>query len=470
MISQRKIEANRRNSQKSTGPRTDEGKDKVKFNALKHGLTAATIVLPHEDAAAYEHRLESWTRELNVPGELGEYLAERAVKISWQLDRADSYERDRLVKQLCDDPRQRDRDRNMAVKALIERLFAMEERPAPTGRPVAPDPSREGPAEVLAQLKATAEGCRRLLAEWTAIKDELDEMIDTDDEISMSLSNLHLIGQGRVLRLLGLSDRYAAIQASVDRRVAALVQLQKLAHEEMCIRILAFGRNEDPDDPEYDLDDPEGKPSPAVIPTAKAAIDPRKLAALTKVLRSTIDAETRRLETLLAELEPGEDHGDGETDEQTAFDDTPEGERLHRYQTCWSRSLLRTLDTLVKLRRDRTADAVESREGSENTDDLTEAPEVVDSVEVAGPPAQQDSVAHPPSHPPIAAAETEPQHGVPLARDASGFVGCSRDFSHKIESAKQSHREDAAWGPDVQEGERNGSARGGRDPGNGVRP
>ena len=94
MTTQRKIEANRRNAQKSTGPRTVEGKSKVKLNALKHGMTAATVVLPHEDAAAYERRLETWTRELNPPGEMGQYLAERVVRISWQLDRADFHERD----------------------------------------------------------------------------------------------------------------------------------------------------------------------------------------------------------------------------------------------------------------------------------------------------------------------------------------------------------------------------------------
>ncbi len=43
-ISQRKIEANRRNAQKSTGLKTEEGKKAVRLNALKHGLCAETIV------------------------------------------------------------------------------------------------------------------------------------------------------------------------------------------------------------------------------------------------------------------------------------------------------------------------------------------------------------------------------------------------------------------------------------------
>jgi hypothetical protein len=78
MTSQVKIEANRRNAQKSTGLRTQERKDQVRFNALKHGLTAATVVLPHEDEEASRQRQEAWTRELDPPGEPCRYLAERA--------------------------------------------------------------------------------------------------------------------------------------------------------------------------------------------------------------------------------------------------------------------------------------------------------------------------------------------------------------------------------------------------------
>ncbi len=54
MASDKQNAANRRNSDKSTGPQTDEGKNKSKFNAVKHGLTAAKLidVLPDEDSKA----------------------------------------------------------------------------------------------------------------------------------------------------------------------------------------------------------------------------------------------------------------------------------------------------------------------------------------------------------------------------------------------------------------------------------
>lgn len=53
LISEAKRQANRRNAQRSTGPRTAEGKQAVRFNAVKHGLTALTSVLPQEDGEEF---------------------------------------------------------------------------------------------------------------------------------------------------------------------------------------------------------------------------------------------------------------------------------------------------------------------------------------------------------------------------------------------------------------------------------
>ncbi len=53
MASPAQIAANRANAQKSTGPRTLEGKQRASLSALKHGLTAQTVVLPHEEPFAF---------------------------------------------------------------------------------------------------------------------------------------------------------------------------------------------------------------------------------------------------------------------------------------------------------------------------------------------------------------------------------------------------------------------------------
>ncbi len=54
MASPAQMAANRANAQKSTGPRTAAGKQRSSMSALKHGLSARTLVLPHEDNTAYE--------------------------------------------------------------------------------------------------------------------------------------------------------------------------------------------------------------------------------------------------------------------------------------------------------------------------------------------------------------------------------------------------------------------------------
>ena len=54
MATREQREANKRNAKVSTGPRTAEGKEKVAFNALQHGLSAKKIVLPNERAKDFE--------------------------------------------------------------------------------------------------------------------------------------------------------------------------------------------------------------------------------------------------------------------------------------------------------------------------------------------------------------------------------------------------------------------------------
>src|SRR4051794_10915325 len=85
--SQARIDANRRNAQLSTGPRTEEGKQKSRANALKHGLTGAGIVLPEDDAVEVERRAAAFAEELNATGEVGSALARRAALSSVRMER-----------------------------------------------------------------------------------------------------------------------------------------------------------------------------------------------------------------------------------------------------------------------------------------------------------------------------------------------------------------------------------------------
>ena len=201
------------------------------------------------------------------------------MRVSWQLDRADSHERARLTRRLREAPRDRDRARDLAVAVLMSRLLDGGEAPEPTGPPGGKDARCEGLGEVLARLEASAEGCRRLLAEWAAVKDEVDEKIGQAYEPPASLEDLGLIGQGRILRLLGLTDEHAAIRARLDGRVAAIVRIRDVMQRAAIVAFLAQGREEDPDllEDEDEDDPPDEEPEPR---PARPVFDDRQWTAL----------------------------------------------------------------------------------------------------------------------------------------------------------------------------------------------
>lgn len=88
MATDKQIEANRRNAQKSTGPVTQAGKAVARFNALKHGMTAETAVLPFEDPHAYATLREALITHY-APADIGEELLVDLITNSyWRLLRA----------------------------------------------------------------------------------------------------------------------------------------------------------------------------------------------------------------------------------------------------------------------------------------------------------------------------------------------------------------------------------------------
>ncbi|TKJ33686.1 MAG: hypothetical protein CEE38_20080 [Planctomycetes bacterium B3_Pla] len=83
------IHANRQNAQKSTGPRTAEGKAAVAQNSLKHGLFSAADVVFDESREDYDLLKEKMLAEMRPAGYMELMLAERIVSLSWRLKRAE---------------------------------------------------------------------------------------------------------------------------------------------------------------------------------------------------------------------------------------------------------------------------------------------------------------------------------------------------------------------------------------------
>lgn len=69
-----KIEANRKNALKSTGPKTPTGKVAVRWNAIKHGLLAKEVVIPagdgKESKAAFKNLLSSLRDDIQPQGDM----------------------------------------------------------------------------------------------------------------------------------------------------------------------------------------------------------------------------------------------------------------------------------------------------------------------------------------------------------------------------------------------------------------
>jgi hypothetical protein len=83
---------NRANAQHSTGPRTEAGKKNSSQNALRHGLTGETVVLPTEDADAYHAHLQSFLDQYQPQNPTELHLATTLAETSWRLRRVASLE------------------------------------------------------------------------------------------------------------------------------------------------------------------------------------------------------------------------------------------------------------------------------------------------------------------------------------------------------------------------------------------
>ncbi len=97
MATEAQIAANRLNAQKSTGPRTAEGKERASQNALTHGLFAREGVIRGEDEDQFEDHRERLLGQLCPAGPLEEILAARIVELSWRLRRAVQDQSDAFV-------------------------------------------------------------------------------------------------------------------------------------------------------------------------------------------------------------------------------------------------------------------------------------------------------------------------------------------------------------------------------------
>jgi hypothetical protein len=87
MVSAKQHKANMANAAKSTGPRSEVGKARVRLNAVKHGFTSAEVVVGNEDPSEFEELTKSVIADLNPVTSIEIELAHELVGLLWRLRR-----------------------------------------------------------------------------------------------------------------------------------------------------------------------------------------------------------------------------------------------------------------------------------------------------------------------------------------------------------------------------------------------
>jgi hypothetical protein len=86
-ISEAKLAANQANAQRSTGPRTETGKQASSKNALKTGLTGQTVLLPTDSLPAYEALIARFQKKYNPANPEETTLVQSIIDTTWRLER-----------------------------------------------------------------------------------------------------------------------------------------------------------------------------------------------------------------------------------------------------------------------------------------------------------------------------------------------------------------------------------------------
>ena len=132
MSSFRQIESNRCNARLSTGPVTEEGKSRSRRNAVRHGLTAETVIDALEDAEDYAAFEMAVTSDYDAQSAVERELVLRLASLLWRLRRATAIEAGLFKQQACQllqcrRQRQIRRERQKIIDGMYRNAIAAED-------------------------------------------------------------------------------------------------------------------------------------------------------------------------------------------------------------------------------------------------------------------------------------------------------------------------------------------------------
>jgi hypothetical protein len=373
-----RAEASRRNGARSKGPTSQAGKDKSRFNALKHGMRAKLPLFPGEDGNAFQARFDSWTKTLEPRDDVERYLVQRAVNVSWQLDRADRAWAARLRCDLISAGAEEAAAQADEVILLGSRLFWDPRGPiftyphweATIGDPIPISWSRDiedpnEPARVLNRLESTMLGCAWLLDRWGELRTILEEGLKWQPP-----------DRFKAIRLLGKQPT----DATSDARIMGLYLACWSMEPEVKHPFADVTYELDVAERKRFVERMEGREAWERTPTSAEA-------GLAELLELITEQEERLEKALALHLE----RESAAAGDRLGFEDTEAGERLRRYQLACNRTLMRILETLRKRRRTsgKTQPLPAATDSSGPLIPVDECPPVSDVAEIAEPAAAE---------------------------------------------------------------------------------
>jgi hypothetical protein len=343
--SQKRIEANRRNAQRSTGPRTPEGKSRSRFNGVKHGLTAKVPVIPGEDPAVYQARLDAMIESCAPQNQVElELLGRLAAATNWSLDRAARAEAAQISQRVRNYAIERERREEDEALALGQRLLWDARGPwqlyphhphtgskSETRISWSQDPAdANNPALLVLRLQRTVAGCRWLLDRWTELRARLEpgEVWAAPDQF-------------KAIRLLGKQPLDAVDDSDVTLICLASAKLLPDGDDTKAFALVKHELHNGKEEPQIYSRELRKRPL--------AKLRPADAGAAREALRALVDRQTARLTLILARNQELAEADAAEAPDRLAFDPTPEGEKLRRYMLAAARLANQTIKQFLSV-------------------------------------------------------------------------------------------------------------------------
>ena len=342
MATAAQIEANRRNSQQSTGPRTDDGKRRSRLNALDHGCRANIMVLPTEVFGEYENELQAWRLSFKPRNPAEDVLVEQLVSNRWRGKRIDRAQTARLTQRIHHAGLEEADSEREQVLELGQTLF--QDACGPIALHLQHDIAElctDGesfrisdysdiemhPMRLVHRLESTGAGCQWMLDQWADLRALLERDVPwlAPDKL-------------KAVRLLGRHPIDAIDSTDVARVYLASFMLVNHEGKPFQEILNELSADEVPSYENY------------LKQRHYEALAPKNAAAARQMLLDIVDRATERLREKaeahrrLAELDAIS------AADRLSWDDTPEGERLRRYELTCERTWMRMFDLLLKTR------------------------------------------------------------------------------------------------------------------------